>query len=299
MKEKDYYKILGITDEERKLPKDEFLRMLKKKYRGLCIKYHPDKHPDDKDAEAKFKDIVESYEILSDYDGKKTQYDNPHVHFDLNDIMSHFANMGSSFNGSWHMFHGFDDFSDVEWRGADVQGVVNVSLEEVLSGCTREVRYNRTNAYGQQERCTVNINIPSGVENGEYIKVPEMGHGGMMDGKPIKNGNLIVCVRYKEHPRFICKTGNLYCHVDVSVFDAILGKTLTITGLDGKELIVNIPEGTNDREGVTIKGEGLPVRVLGGKRGDLLVYVNVHIPKNLTDEVKKLIKKADSEWLKS
>lgn len=299
MRDKDYYKILGITDEEKNLPKDDFLRMLKKRYRELCVKYHPDKHPDDKDAEAKFKDIVEANEVLSDYDGKKAQYDNPHMDFDLGDIMSHFAKMSSGFGGAWSGFADFGDFGEMEWRGADVQGVINVTLEEVLSGCTREVRYNRTNSYGQQERCTVNIDIPPGVEDHEYIQVPGMGHGGIVNGKPIKNGNLIVCVHYKEHPRFKCQMTNLYSYVDISVFDAMLGKTLTITGLDGKELTINIPEGTNDKDKIMIKGEGLPIRQISSVRNNLFVYVNVHIPKNLNDDVKSLIQKAKKKWLKS
>lgn len=293
---KDYYSILGITDEEKKLPKEEFLRMLKKKYRELCVKYHPDKHQNDKDAEAKFKDIVEANEVLSDYDGKKAQYDNPHMDFDLGDIMSHFANMSSGFGGEWHVFHNFDGMA---WQGTDVYGDVHVTLEEAFSGCTREVRYNRTNAYGQKERCTVTINIPSGVEDGEYIQVPEMGNGGMMNGKPIKNGSLVIAVRYLGHPKFICNAGNLFCHVDISVFDAILGKTLTITGIDGKELTVNIPEGTNDKERITFEGEGMPTGALYGARANLVVLIEVHVPKNLTNDVKKLIKKANDKWLKS
>lgn len=293
---KDYYSILGITDEEKKLPKEEFLRMLKKKYRELCVKYHPDKHQNDKDAEAKFKDIVEANEVLSDYDGKKAQYDNPHMDFDLGDIMSHFANMGSGFGGEWHVFH---DFDGMVWQGTDVYGDVHVTLEEAFSGCTREVRYNRTNAYGQKERCAVTINIPSGVEDGEHIEVPEMGNGGMMNGKPIKNGSLVVAVRYMGHPKFICNAGNLFCHVDISVFDAILGKTLTITGIDGKELTVNIPEGTNDKERITFEGEGMPTGALYGARANLVVLIEVHVPKNLTNDVKKLIKKANDKWLKS
>lgn len=293
---KDYYSILGITDEEKKLPKEEFLRMLKKKYRELCVKYHPDKHQNDKDAEAKFKDIVEANEVLSDYDGKKAQYDNPHMDFDLGDIMSHFANMSSGFGGEWHVFHNFDSMA---WQGTDVYGDVHVTLEEAFSGCTREVRYNRTNAYGQKERCTVTINIPSGVEDGEYIQVPEMGNGGMMNGKPIKNGSLVIAVRYVGHPKFICNAGNLFCHVDISVFDAILGKTLTITGIDGKKLTVNIPEGTNDKERITFEGEGMPTGALYGARANLVVLIDVHVPKNLTNDVKKLIKKANDKWLKS
>lgn len=295
---KDYYKILDITDEERKLPKDDFLKILKKKYRELCIKYHPDKNQGNKEAEEKFKDIAEAYEVLSDYNGKKAQYDIPNSTFevDLGDIMSHFAHFSSGFNGGFRSF--FD--GDVEWRGSDINGVIEVTLEEVLSGGTKEVSYNRTTSYGQTERLTEKIDIPIGVENGLTIRFSEKGNGGIINGQPIKNGDLVIQFRYKTHPCFnIGMGGNLVTEIHINVFDAMLGTKTTIKGLDGKELEVNIPSGTNDRTPICLDGEGLPRRDMGGQRTALIVGVRVTIPKIDNDDVKKYIKKAKDAWWRS
>lgn len=295
---KDYYKILGITEDEKKLPKDKFLKVLKKKYRDLCIKFHPDKNPGNKEAEEKFKEIAEANEVLSDYDGKKAQYDNPNsgFEFDLGDIMSHFAHFGGG--GTFRtFFHGFGD--DVEWKGQDVQGNINVTLEEVLSGGTREIKYNRVNSYGQTERVSEKISIPQGVENGLAIRIEGKGHGGIVNGKPIKNGDLIIRFIYEPHDRFKVNMSNIVTSVDIDSFDAMLGTTVKVKGLDGKEHSVHIPEGTDNNYIISFDGEGLPMRQFGGMRGRLIVSVKVHTPKHLTDEVKKHIRKAKDLWWKS
>jgi curved DNA-binding protein len=300
---KDYYKILGITEEEKNLPKDKFLKVLKKKYRDLCIKYHPDKNQGNKEAEEKFKEIAEANEVLSDYDGKKAQYDNPNsgFDFDLGDFMSHFAHFGGGGfhgGGSFHtFFHGFGD--DVEWKGQDVQGDVNVTLEEVLSGGTREIKYNRTNSNGQTERVTEKIVIPPGVENGLMIKYSGKGHGGVINGKPITNGDLIIRFVYEPHERFKVNMGNIVTEVNINCFDAMLGTNVKVKGLDGKEHDVHIPEGTNNKYNISLNGEGLPMRQFGGMRGALIIFVNVQTPKHLSEEAKKYIKKAKNIWLKS
>ena len=295
---KDYYNILGITDGERNLPKNEFLKVLKKKYRELRIKYHPDKNQGNKEAEEKFKDIAEAYEVLSDYDGKKAQYDNPNsgFDFDLGDIMSHFAHFRSGFDGGFSFFGS----GNVEWRGSDINGVIEVTLEEVLSGGTKEVSYNRVNSYGQTERLTEKINIPIGVENCLTIRLSEKGNGGMMNGKPIKNGDLVIQFRYKIHDRFkLSMGGNLITEVYINAFDAMLGTKTTVKGLDGKEHEVNIPSGTNDKATICLDGEGLPRRDMDGQRAALIVGVRVTIPKINNDDVKKYIKKAKDAWWKS
>ena len=145
----DYYSLLGITDEERKLPKDEFLKVLKKKYRELCIKYHPDKNPGDKSAEEKFKDAAEAYEVLGD-EKKRAEYDNPASNFDfrasggpdfggmgMEDILRHF-NMGGM---------GFDfDFGRPKERntkGTSIRIPMKLTLEEMYSGVTKKVKYKR------------------------------------------------------------------------------------------------------------------------------------------------------------
>ena len=101
---KDYYKILGLTEEDKKLPKEEFLKKLSKNFKKLAVQYHPDRNPGDKEAEEKFKEINEANQVLSDYDGKKAEYDNPMSHFqftgnmDMDEILRHFQmNFGDDF----------------------------------------------------------------------------------------------------------------------------------------------------------------------------------------------------------
>jgi molecular chaperone DnaJ len=143
---KDYYKILDITDEEKKLQEDEFNKVLRKKYKKLCLKYHPDKNQGNKEAEEKFKDVNEAYQVLSDSQ-KKAEYDNPMGNFkfsgsgSMDDILKHFA---SSF--------GFDPFGragfggqeeEIQRKGATINGTISFTLEDVLNGATKKIRFKK------------------------------------------------------------------------------------------------------------------------------------------------------------
>lgn len=144
---KDYYKILGLTEEDKKLPKEEFLKKLSKNFKKLAVQYHPDRNPGDKEAEEKFKEINEANQVLSDYDGKKAEYDNPMSHFqftgnmDMDEILRHFQmNFGDDFGfGNF----GFGGGQQVYQKGSSIRGTVSVSLEDVLNGATKKVRFTR------------------------------------------------------------------------------------------------------------------------------------------------------------
>lgn len=145
---KDYYKILGLTEEDKKLPKEEFLKKLSKNFKKLAIQYHPDRNPGNKEAEEKFKEVNEANQVLSDYDGKKAEYDNPMSHFkftgnmDMEEILRHFQ---STFNDDF----GFGNFGfsggsqQMRQKGSSIMGSVSVSLEDVLNGSTKKVRFIR------------------------------------------------------------------------------------------------------------------------------------------------------------
>jgi molecular chaperone DnaJ len=144
---KDYYKILELTEEDKNLPKEEFLTKLSKNFKRLAIKYHPDRNPDNKEAEEKFKEINEANQVLSDYDGKKREYDNPmgNFHFsgnmDMEEILRHFnMNFGSDFGFA---NFGFSNGYNMPQKGTNIQGCVNISLEDVLNGVEKTIRYNR------------------------------------------------------------------------------------------------------------------------------------------------------------
>lgn len=144
---KDYYKILGLTEEDKKLPKDDFLKKLSKNYKKLAIQYHPDRNPGNKEAEEKFKEINEANQVLSDYDGKKVEYDNPMSNFrfsgnmNMDDILRHFqSTFGEDFG--FESF-GFDGGEPLHKKGSNIRGTVNVTLEDVLNGSVKKVRYPR------------------------------------------------------------------------------------------------------------------------------------------------------------
>lgn len=143
---KDYYKILGLSEEDKKLPKEEFLKKLSKNYKKLAIQYHPDRNPGNKEAEDKFKEVNEANQVLSDYDGKKAEYDNPMSQFrfdgnmNMDDILRHFnMSFGSNFG-----FNPFDfGHQQMRQKGSNIRGTVRVTLEEILHGTDKTVRYTR------------------------------------------------------------------------------------------------------------------------------------------------------------
>ena len=144
--DKNYYDILGITEEERKLQGKEFNDVAKKKYRELSIKYHPDRNPGDKDAEEKFKEIAEAYAVLSDEE-KRAQYDNPMSGFDF-----HTAFGGMNISDIMKKFMYGDDFVGMDQipTGSSIRVVLHVNLYDILNGCKRKIRYDR---YQVCEKC--------------------------------------------------------------------------------------------------------------------------------------------------
>jgi molecular chaperone DnaJ len=145
MRQKDYYSILELSEEDKKLPKDVFLKKLKKNYRQICLKTHPDKNPGNKEAEEKFKDATEAYDTLNDYDGKKREYDNPTSGFSFNgnmdDIFSQFAQGFGGFGDFFNPFGGHTH--NTVMKGSNIRGSINVTLEDILNGAQKTVKYRR------------------------------------------------------------------------------------------------------------------------------------------------------------
>jgi len=260
----DYYKTLGV---DRSATSDD----IKKAYRKLAMKYHPDRGGDSK----KFQEIQEAYATLGD-DEKRFQYDNPNQrHFHTgnmgDDIFSTFFGGGSPFG------FGFQQ----QQRNSNIGATVTVTLEDILTGKTIDAEISFRN--GQKK--LVSINIPAGVDDNIQIRYPGMGDQSI---PKFPAGDLIVTVRVLPHAVWRREHNNLVAEKEISVWQALLGCDITFETIENKTLSITIPPGTQPGTVFSCKGEGLP-HPRSGVRGAILIKVKVNIPRNLSEESKKMI----------
>lgn len=271
----DYYSSLGL---KKGASPDE----IKKAYRSMAMKHHPDRGGDEK----KFKEIEEAYRTLSDPQ-KKQMYDmgvDPNrqqgnfnqgpfeFHFGSGDINDFFGNFG---------FGGFGRQPQRRNRSLSIN--VEVSLEDVLTG----KEFNAEIGVPGGNKKIINISIPAGVEHGQQIRYQGMGDDTMKDIRP---GDLIVNIIIRNHHLFYREGDNLICEKTITVWDAILGSNLEIETLDKKTLNIGVPAGTQPDTVLSCRGEGLP-NIRHRLRGNLLVRLKVEIPRNITKNYRELIEK--------
>jgi curved DNA-binding protein len=294
---KDYYKILGV---EKKATQDE----IKKAYRKLAVKYHPDKNPGDKKAEDKFKEINEANDVLSDPE-KRTKYDNLGENWQQYQGAGGFGQQqrrGGRPGGSQSYSQGDDSqFSDffesifgnsggfggggfgggssrrrAVQKGEDYQAETTISLEEAFHGTTRQVNL------AEQK---LNLKLKPGIAEGQVLRMKEKGGPGLNGGP---NGDLFITLHIIKHPRFERKGDDLYFDQPIEAYTAILGGKINVDAID-KTIKLNIPAGTDSDKVFRLKDMGMPRYSDPEKRGDAYVRVYITVPKNLSDKDKETL----------
>ncbi|MBW2165287.1 MAG: DnaJ domain-containing protein [Deltaproteobacteria bacterium] len=298
MSETDYYKILGVNKNATNVE-------IKKAYRKLAMKYHPDHARGDKDAEAKFKKISEAYAVLSDkekrknYDsfgstGFRQRYSQEDIFrgFDFTDILKEFGFGNKKFStsqgrdGIRFSFGGETPFGNqprqrqTRIKGSDFVYELPLTLQEVATGTSKTVQFIRA---GHAEKITVKI--PKGMVTGKKLRLAGKGEPGSYGGPP---GDLYILSKVYDDPAFTVKGYDLYAKIEIKMSEAFLGTSISVPTIAHKELSVKIPPGTKHKTMMRLSGHGLPYMKDKGK-GDLYVLVNVTMPKNVTKKQKKLI----------
>jgi curved DNA-binding protein len=285
----DYYKILEID-------KNASADDIKKAYRKLARKYHPDLNPNDKAAEAKFKQVNEANEVLSDPEKRKKydQYGKDWKHaaeFEKAGQQQRPRGQGSSRAYSGHYTE--DDFSDffssmfggggfqssgrenLKYKGADFKSELHLRLSDVFQAQKQTLTVGGKN---------IRLTIPAGVEDGQTIKI--RGYGGEgMNGGP--NGDLYLTFVIQNDTDFVREGNDLHTQVSVDLYTAVLGGEITVPTMDGK-VKLKLSPGTQSDSKVRLKGKGFPVYKEEGKFGDLYVTYKIEIPTSISSEEKSL-----------
>ncbi len=285
---KDYYKVLGV---DKKATQDE----IKKAYRKLAVKYHPDKNQGDKKLEEKFKEANEANDVLSDPE-KRKKYD------ELGENWQHYqpgAQGGPGRGGQGYQYNNPDEgsFSDFfeslfghsssgfgnsrqrgggARKGTDYTVETEISLDEAFYGTERQLTL---------ETQKLNIKIKPGITEGQVLRLKGKGGPGVRGGAA---GDILLTVHVARHPRLERKGNDLYFDTYLDAFTAMLGGKLPVTIID-KTLNINIPAGTDSGKVFRLKETGMPDYDDPTRRGDSYVKVMLTVPKNLTEEEKEIL----------
>lgn len=302
MARRDYYQVLGVA---RSATPEE----IKKAYRKLAMKYHPDKNPGDKKAEESFKEATEAYDVLSDSKKRET-YDqfgfagsqgfgggeNP---FGAGGPFGGGPFAGGGFRGGGDSFQDIfgDVFGDIfgarggpgagpgarrrPARGADLRYTLNLSLEDAAVGTEKTIHFVRQQN-GKDESRKLNVTIPAGVREGQRLKLSGEGDVG-----PGGAGDLYVIINFQEHPLFKRSDADVILELPVSYTDAILGLAVEVPTLTGRAEI-RVPPGTHTGQMLRLKGKGFP-KPGGYGNGDMLVRVIVDTPETIAAKERELL----------
>lgn len=300
MEYKDYYKILEV---DKSASKEE----IKKKYKKLARKYHPDVNPGNKEAEEKFKAINEAHEVLSDEE-KRKKYDTlgadwqryeqggggggfdwgqyaqgggrgrqrhyTSADFGQGDFSDFFSSIFGDMGGSGG---GRSRRSSMGFKGQDYSAELTLTTEEAYRGVQKTITVTGKN---------LRITIKPGVEDGQTIRLKGNGGPGANGGE---NGDLYITLRIAPDPRFTRQGSDLYVDTPVPVYLAALGGE-TLVHYPGGQVKIKLKAGTQNGTLLRLKGKGFPVYNQADRHGDLFVKVNLQLPENLTDQEKELFR---------
>lgn len=306
---KDYYKILGLS-------KSASTEEIKKAYRKLAMKFHPDKNKDDKSAEAKFKEISEAYAVLSDPEKRKNydlfgaeqfqsrfSQDEIFRGFDIGSILREFgfggggrsSNPFSQFfggmggNGQHYYQSGgspFGSFSgghqthNQDIKGSDLTYELYMSLEEIVQTTDKVISYQLN---GRLEK--VSVKVPAGISDGQKLRLRGKGNPSPYGGQL---GDLYIKIKIMDHPIFKRENNDLYSKHEIKFSEAVLGTEIEIPTIDKKMLKLKIPAGTQNNTKFRLRSYGLPDSK-GHGRGDAYAEINVSVPTKLNKKQKTLI----------
>lgn len=288
----DYYKTLGI-------PKTSTPDEIKKAYRKLARKLHPDINPNDKEAQAKFQKLNEANEVLSNPE-KRKKYDKHGKDWEHGDEYQkqqqqqrQYSNQGRQQQSYTNADFGGEDFSDffssmfgnqgggngrnqAKYRGQDLNAQLQIDIKEAYTTHKKEFTVNGK---------SIRITIPAGIENEQTIKIPGYGGEGMNNGP---KGDLLITFSIVNSTPFKRVGNDLYLNYDLDLYKAILGDEVIVTAFDDSKLKLKVAAGTQNGTKVRLKGKGFPLYKKEGQFGDLYVTYSIAIPKNLSEKEKEL-----------
>ena len=300
----DYYKILGVD-------KKADAEAIKKAYRKLALKYHPDRNPGNKEAEEKFKKISEAYAVLSDPE-KRKQYENfgsdqfsqrysqedIFRNFDLNEILRDFGFGGTGSAGRRGGFTfragGGDPFSELfrqgqpqyetPQKGEDLHYNLSITLEESVSGTEKKLALQRG-----QEVHEISVKIPAGISTGKKLRLSGKGYAGIQSGP---SGDLYLNISVLPHPIFARDGNDIFIEKSISFTQAVLGSSIEVPTICGTIKRIKIPAGTQNGTKIRMKGYGVPgLKGSDTVKGDQFVKISIDVPRKMNDNQLQLIRK--------
>lgn len=282
MSKRDYYEVLGVS---KGASDDE----IKKAFRKLAIKYHPDKNPGDKEAEEKFKEANEAYSVLSDKT-KRSRYDQfGHAGVGGDGGGDPFAGFRGANGQSFNFDFGGGGFEDIlgsifgfgggfrgARRGRDYRTSITIDFEEAIFGATKTISVD-----GNQTK----LKIPAGIYDGQSIRLA--GKGGEAPSADGQRGDLYVEIRVRAHKHLTREGDLILSEATIPMVDAVLGTEIDVETVDGK-ITMKVPAGTQPGTNFKLSGHGAP-HLGSDQRGPHIVTINVEIPRNLNKKQKELI----------